>query len=616
MTKTPPLAPLLGVSLIALLLLVGAACPRKDDTRAKAAAQTTQAAASPEAVSVTQAPAAPVADAPPAASAPPRPPFEKQPEGARVALLYTASVEGYVAPCGCTADPLGGVARLAATVSAAREAYGERVVFVDGGDLLFEKPDDNLAADACQAEARVELLLGTYAKQGLAATVLGPLDDVRGAAWRDQRMKAHGILTVGVGDAGRKLSSGAAHKPGVVVDAGGVKVGVTGFRVDAPKAVQAAHDALAKEVARLYAEGAVSVVALAQAPRALVPGIARDIPGLDVVVQGRDPGELPRAPEKLGEGTYWVAAAAQAQHVGIVELVLEGRQGKAPLALDDRVGAAARRAKLLDERIEQYQRQVDDMEPGQRRDFVAGRLAGAEAERASLASGALPGAAPAGPRLKPTALPLARGYPEEPAAKAALDRYEDSIPALVSTCEANIECPAAPPGSATYVGVEACFQCHRSQVQFWQQQVVEAPGKDEQGNAIVRKLSHATAWDTLVHEGKAADRSCVGCHSIGFNEPGGYCKTSEVDFRQNVQCEACHGPASLHVESAGDPSLLVRRDVDESVCRRCHQVPHIPTSESFVFDDKLRHILGDGHGKARLDEIIRGAGSRGATGKE
>lgn len=603
MSQRFPFAALAFAALTVLLLSVGAACPRKSDGQvtqppAPAAADAPVASSSSSSSSKQQAEArAPVA--------PPKPPFEAQPEGARVALLYTASVEGYVAPCGCTADPLGGIARLAATVDAAREAYGGRVVFVDGGDLLFEKPDDNLPADACQAEARVELLLGTYARKGLAATALGPLDDVRGAAWRDQRMKAHGLVTVGVPSAGRKLTSGAAYEPGRVVDAGGVKIGVTGFRVDEESGVKAAHEALAKEVARLYREGARAVVALAQAPRALVPAIATGVPGLDVVVQGRDPGELPRAPEKLGDGTYWVAAAAQAQHVGIVELVLDGREGTAPLALDDRAGAAQRRRHLLDQRIEQYAKQVREMEPGERRDFVAGRLAKAEAERAQLGSGALEGPPPAGPHLRPTALALPRGYPEEATAKAALDAYEGSIPTLVSRCEADLVCPPAPAGAPTYVGVETCFQCHRAAVQFWQQAAVELPGKDEQGNAIVRKLSHATAWDTLVHEGKDQDRSCVGCHSVGFGEPGGYCKTSEVDFRQNVQCESCHGPASLHVENAGDPSKLVRAKVGEDVCRKCHQVPHIPTTESFVFEEKLQHVLGEGHGKARLDEILR-----------
>ncbi|MFZ9888185.1 MAG: multiheme c-type cytochrome [Myxococcota bacterium] len=526
-------------------------------------------------------------------------PFQQRGPGRRVAVLYTASVQGYITPCGCTADPLGGVARLAAALDAARAAYGERVVFLDAGDLLFEKSDDNKPADLCQAEARIDLLLDTYARKGLAATVLGPLDDVRGAEFRDARLAARNLVTVGVSAAGRPMTAGAVHAPGIVVPAGEVMLGVTGFRADSAEEVTAVSEALRAEVRRLYDEGAHAVVALSQAPRVLVPAIVAGIEGLDVVVQGRDPGEAPREPERLGAGTFWVAAAQQAQHLGIIELDLEGRSGAAPLSLDDRQGAAERRARLLDQRIVQYEAQVREAASGPRRDFISQRLDAARADRARVLETSAATPAPVGPHIVTSAFPLVRGLPEDGVAKAALATYEQSIPALVGRCEAGLECAAAPPGVPTYVGVETCYGCHRQAVQFWQSQFVVGTGKDQEGRPVERRLSHATAWDTLVNLGKDKDRSCVACHSIGFNEPGGYCKTSEVDFRQNVQCEACHGPASEHVARAGDPAALVRRDVGEQVCRNCHHVPHIPTTESFVYNERLQHILGPGHGEAR-----------------
>jgi hypothetical protein len=568
----------LALTIAASLLAVGAACPKKDP-------------APPPAPAVEEPP-------PPAEAPPPPPPFTAQPEGARVVLLYTASVQGYVTPCGCTADPLGGVARLAAAHSAARAAYGERVIFLDAGDLLFEKLDDNRPADVCQAEARTRLLLDTYAGAGLAATVLGPLDDVRGAQWRDERLAARKLRTVGVPDAGRALVAGAVHEPGVIVDAGGVKIGVTGFRVDDAARVDAAKQALGAEVDRLWQAGAQAVVALSQAPRALVPQIASGIAGLDVVIQGREPGELPREPEALGDtGTWWVAAGAQAQHLGIVELSLDDRAPKAKLALDDRDGAALRRARLLDKKITSYEKQLADTE-GARRQFVEGKLAKVRAERASVFADARAQPAPAGAFVGPRALALTRGSDEDAAAKAALDAYEAAIPDLVKKCEADITCPEPAEGAATYVGVEACFNCHKEAVKQWRAMSVEAKGKDDSGAEVVRQLSHANAWQTLKRDGKHKDRSCVGCHSVGFDEPGGYCKTSEVDWRENVQCESCHGPGSKHVKAMGSLQMPVKK-VEEAVCRRCHHVPHIPTTDSFVFEDKLLHVLGPGHGEAR-----------------
>ena len=177
---------LLSFVVVAGALLSAAACPpRKADP------------VPPTLPTTGQSPGPATATAPseqPAAVAPS--PFAPAPAGARAVVLYTASVQGYVEPCGCTAEPLGGVARFRAAVEDAHAAYGDRVVVLDAGDLLFEKPDDNRAADLCQAQARLDLLLDSTKQSGLVATVLGPLDDVRGAAFRDVRLASRGIPTV------------------------------------------------------------------------------------------------------------------------------------------------------------------------------------------------------------------------------------------------------------------------------------------------------------------------------------------------------------------------------------------------------------------------------------
>ena len=558
--------------------------------------------------------APPSASSPPAPSAPEEVPGAKFPAtiapGKRLLLAWTGAVEGYVAPCGCTGDPLGGVARLSAALDAARAAYGDRVLFVDAGDLLFETLDPPLPADACQTNARLDLLLSTYARQGLAATTLGPRDEVQGAPYRDALMATHKIPTVvTAGDRTSSKDPKAVFVRSLVRPVGDVTVGILAFSLlpaaDQPKRVVVENEgkvavSLTKEAAKLRAKGVQLVVVLAQAARPSTRRILEATTGVDVALLGRDPGELPASPETAGT-TLLFSSGQQAQYLGLAAFDLEGITPTSKIALDDREGQRERRLRLLTERVAQYQKQVDDTEPGDRREFIAGRLAKAIAERDALVDGTDLGPPPSGPHVAVTSVPLRRGAPEEAQAKAALDAYEASIPALTAKCEANITCPEAPGDAATYVGVQACFQCHRGAVQFWQSQKVESSGRDKDGNIVMRTLSHAQAWQTLVDDNKETDRSCVGCHSIGFNRPGGYCKTSEVEFRTDVQCEACHGPGSKHAV-AGDPNLIVGQ-VTEATCRECHHVPHIETTESFVFDDKLLHILGAGHGKSRRDAI-------------
>jgi hypothetical protein len=576
---------LLGAGLLASLAL-GAACPdeKKD----------------PPPTAEVPPPSTTVA---PPVEAPPPPRFVPKPKGKRITLLYTSSVQGYVAPCGCTAEPLGGVARLAAAVDEAVAKHEGQVLFVDAGDLLFEKLDDSAPADACQAGARHEVLLSTYARKGLAATTLGPLDDVRGASWRDALLAKHKVPTV-LANPPRGASEGASFVPRLVKTVGDVKIGLTGVRAATHDEVPAAAAALAQEVAALKTEGVDVIVVLTQAKRAQAANLASQagLEAVDVMIIGHEPGELPTAPQRIGEqGPVLVASGIQAQHVGVLEIELAGRKG--PLALDDRAAGAERRASLLKTRIKQYSQRVAEEPAGDKRAFLQQKLDKAQRELATVHRDAMNKPPPAGAHITARAIALVRGIDEEPQAKAALDGYEAAIPALVRTCEEGVTCPEPAEGQPTYVGTQACFDCHKKAVQFWNQALVDLPYVDKQGEQKTRKVGHSKAWETLVKDNKASDRSCVGCHSIGFMEPGGYCKTSEIGFRKDVQCEACHGPGSNHVEAMGGQDTLAIPEVTETVCRRCHHVPHIPTTESFVFEDKLLHILGPGHGEVRRKAI-------------
>lgn len=60
---------------------------------------------------------------------------------------------------------------------------------------------------------------------------------------------------------------------------------------------------------------------------------------------------------------------------------------------------------------------------------------------------------------------------------------------------------------ATYI---SCSDCHTKQVDFWQ------------GTA------HSLAYTTLVKAKSANNTSCVKCHSVGFNQEGGFFSTSKI----------------------------------------------------------------------------------------
>jgi hypothetical protein len=167
---------------------------------------------------------------------------------------------------------------------------------------------------------------------------------------------------------------------------------------------------------------------------------------------------------------------------------------------------------------------------------------------------------------------------------AAKRRYDDAVGELNRRAAAEEKPPPLPPGKAGYVGMEECASCHQKAVTFWQ------------------GTHHAQAWATLENIHKQWNRDCVGCHVAGWLEPGGSV-FGNVDKFKNVQCEACHGPGSLHVDSDGKRRETLTRQPPAGFCAgRCHTPEH---SDTFQYEAYLRDVLGPGHGdkvRARLGD--------------
>ncbi|MFU8858466.1 MAG: multiheme c-type cytochrome [Deferrisomatales bacterium] len=105
-------------------------------------------------------------------------------------------------------------------------------------------------------------------------------------------------------------------------------------------------------------------------------------------------------------------------------------------------------------------------------------------------------------------------------------------------------------GRPIFVGAPACGECHPAQAAQWS------------------GTGHARAYQSLSPEDRRR-AECLECHVTGFGAPGGFGSGPDL---QGVQCEACHGPGSLH------PALRigrVRRAV-EAACRGCHTSTRSP----------------------------------------
>ncbi len=126
-------------------------------------------------------------------------------------------------------------------------------------------------------------------------------------------------------------------------------------------------------------------------------------------------------------------------------------------------------------------------------------------------------------------------------------------------------------GKSPYVGAEVCSTCHATQHAVW---------SDSQ---------HAIAYEDLEDVNKAFDPACIGCHTVGFDKPGGFFDINVTGHLLGVQCESCHGAGRVHVEAAGKKPPPNAEWSREKICGQCHIQKHSPGFNLKAYWRKITH---------------------------
>lgn len=114
-----------------------------------------------------------------------------------------------------------------------------------------------------------------------------------------------------------------------------------------------------------------------------------------------------------------------------------------------------------------------------------------------------------------------------------------------------------------YLGSAKCGECHRDFHTNWSATL------------------HARALESLESINQGSNAECLGCHTVGFGEPGGFKDRATTNALAGVGCESCHGPGRDHVENIIDRSRDPVVDISANVCGRCHTGEHHPNFEEW-----------------------------------
>lgn len=106
---------------------------------------------------------------------------------------------------------------------------------------------------------------------------------------------------------------------------------------------------------------------------------------------------------------------------------------------------------------------------------------------------------------------------------------------------------------AVYVGMDRCKTCHPEHVKAYSE------------------WKYSRNFRILEMRGKDHDAQCLPCHTTGYGKQGGFRNVEETPHMKNIQCEACHGPASLHVKAPTVEEHQRTLSIPKNICTTCHR---------------------------------------------
>ncbi|HUJ25303.1 MAG TPA: multiheme c-type cytochrome [Myxococcales bacterium] len=474
-----------------------------------------------------------------------------------ITLVFSACVAGQLVPCGCSPDQRGGLPRAVALVEKMRQR-DPGLLFIDAGDLLFENPQRPPAQMLTQRQLKARALARGDELMQAAARGVGERDLTLGPQFAQETAGKVPLLAPGQSLLVREVGILAAAEPN-----------------DFAAAPELRKKGAKLVVALLHPRGDN---AWTRAQAMLLQ--AREA-GIDLAVLGRR--DDPAVDGNLKEAGPPPLLAIEGHMQSLLRV--EVHPGTGPLQLLP--SAADRDAEVhgLQVRIERFRAQIE-LYP-QRKAQLEQKIAELEGRQKGLGAEA-PARPPPGAAWADAAfVPVTQEVGTVAAAQKLVDAYDEKVSEM-NLAEAKTQpeaCPAAARGELSYVGANKCAECHEAEAQFWQQ------------------TKHAEAWQTLVTVRKQLSLDCVRCHVTGWQQSGGVCRidrtaAGEPGFnghavgRQDVQCEACHGPGSEH--AVDDTGGHIKAEVTETVCMRCHEAANSP---HFEYTKYKPFIVGPGHGE-------------------
>jgi len=462
-----------------------------------------------------------------------------------VAIVFSGEMHGYVEPCGCSLDQLGGLARRADLIRQIEKRKWPVTAFDVGG--LVNNPSRQ------QGKSKFDMATKCLIDMKYAGVAVG-VEELQLSfdfLARPPELPFLASNLVLFGDP--KIDE--ALLASRVVQVGGVKIGVTavfgpslkeevvpGAQANAPADFEVLDPvvSLKKALTALAAEKPDLLILLSHAKYKETIELAAQFPQFDIIVTAGGVEDPDPKPKILGKKTLLVAPGQKAKHIPVVGYFPAAGGQRLKLELVDLDERRFQDSPKMVEHMRYYQDVLKE------KNLVAG----------------------------------------EP----AID-----YPRPAPTLDAN-----------PYVGVKVCGECHKSALEVWNTskhaQATEAlkTGHPQQDKPFIKRMfdpecicCHVTGWDPK--------------KVIRYNS--GYVDEKASAHLTGQQCENCHGPGGRHteLERLFDKNKELTDDVKAwrkyhrlnhktafDLCVKCHDPDNDPKFGTATFDEYWQEIAHPG----------------------
>jgi hypothetical protein len=154
-----------------------------------------------------------------------------------------------------------------------------------------------------------------------------------------------------------------------------------------------------------------------------------------------------------------------------------------------------------------------------------------------------------------------------------------------------------------YVGVDNCKTCHMPHFESW--------GETKMSKAfdLLRPGERSEAKKAAGLDPErdyTKEPACLGCHTTGYGQPGGFVNLSSTPEMVGVQCEMCHGPGGRYSkmmykkrgtykrEDFINAGMTMPSEKDNVCTRKCHnpKSPFVKARYDYKFSYEYRKDIG------------------------